>query len=94
MLTKIGLTQFKCFERLDLECSRLNLLCGLNGTGKSTVLQALLLLRQSFATGALDRERLQLSSEYMKLGIAWDVLREGAGQLGSISLASSKSDHV
>ena len=91
MLTKIGLTEFKCFEHLDLECSRLNLLCGLNGTGKSTVLQALLLLRQSISSDTLYK--LQLSGEFVPLGIASDVLRAGARQLGSIALSSDKSEH-
>ena len=93
MLTKISLTQFKCFESLDLECSRLNLLCGLNGTGKSTVLQALMLLRHSYATGALgSHDKLLLSTEHMKLGTARDVLRDSARDLGSISLTAEEAD--
>ena len=50
MLRNIALTNFKCFEHLDLECTPLNLLCGLNGMGKSSVIQALLVLQQSFDT--------------------------------------------
>lgn len=44
MLRKIKLMHFKCFEQLDLGCKPLNLLCGLNGTGKSSVIQAFLVL--------------------------------------------------
>ena len=58
MLTKICLTHFKCFERLELDCSPLTLLCGINGMGKSSVIQALLVLRQSFETGDLSQGRL------------------------------------
>ena len=60
MLRRIGLTNFKCFEKLDLPCASLNLLCGLNGMGKSSVIQALLVLRQSFETGDLQEGRLVL----------------------------------
>ena len=58
MLRNIKLKNFKCFEQLDLDCRPLNLLCGLNGMGKSSVLQALLVLRQSFETGKLRDSEL------------------------------------
>ena len=57
MLRRIGLANFKCFGNLDLPCASLNLLCGLNGMGKSSVIQALLVLRQSFETGDLQDGR-------------------------------------
>ena len=48
MITKVSLTNFKCFEeKTDFDLSKINLFTGLNGRGKSTVLQALLLLAQS-----------------------------------------------
>ena len=78
MLTNIKLKNFKCFERLDLDCRPLNLLCGLNGTGKSSVLQALLVLRQSFETGKLRDGELVLGGERIDLGQGKDVLFEGA----------------
>lgn len=62
MLKKISLANFKCFEQLDLDCTSLNLLCGLNGMGKSSVIQALLVLRQSFDTGELHNGRLVLGT--------------------------------
>ena len=34
MITKIELSNFKCFRRLELKCAPLTLLCGLNGMGK------------------------------------------------------------
>ena len=78
MLRNIKLTHFKCFEQLDLKCTSLNLLCGLNGMGKSSVIQALLVLRQSFETGELLNGRLVLGGERTDLGTGWDVLLEGA----------------
>ncbi|RKZ51565.1 MAG: hypothetical protein DRR16_27225 [Candidatus Parabeggiatoa sp. nov. 3] len=48
MLTQIKLTNFKCFkEETTFPLSQLNLLTGINGQGKSTLLHSLLLMRQS-----------------------------------------------
>lgn len=78
MLQRILLTNFKCFERLDLPFSLVTLLCGLNGMGKSTVIQALLVLRQSFMSGELRQGRLVLGGEFADLGTGNDVLFEDA----------------
>ena len=78
MLQRIRLTNFKCFEELDLPCSTLTLLCGLNGMGKSSVIQGLLVLRQSFRTGELHQGHLVLGGTLADLGAASDVLFEDA----------------
>ena len=46
MITNITLTNFKCFHRINVAPKRVTLLIGGNGTGKSGLLQALLLLKQ------------------------------------------------
>ena len=78
MLRKIKLWNFKCFRSLELDCAPITLLCGLNGMGKSTVIQALLLLRQSFVSRDLHMGRLVLGGELTDLGTGADVLFEGA----------------
>ena len=78
MLREIKLQNFKCFEELNLPCASLNLLCGLNGMGKSSVIQALLVLRQSSETGELQNGRLVLGGERVDLGAGSDVLFEDA----------------
>ena len=78
MLRHIHLANFKCFQDLHLHCSGLNLLCGLNGMGKSSVIQALLILRQSFETRELHRGRLVLGGGLIDLGAGSDVLFEDA----------------
>ena len=78
MLREIKLKNFKCFESLELPCSPMTLLCGLNGMGKSTVIQALLVLRQSFISGELRQGRLVLGGEFADLGTGNDVLFEDA----------------
>ena len=80
MLREIRLANFKCYEALNLNCAPLTLLCGLNGMGKSSVIQALLVLRQSFVTGELEEGRLALSGELVDLGTGRDVFFEGADE--------------
>lgn len=46
-LKQMGLHNFKALERVQLELGRVTILIGGNGTGKSSVLQALGLLKQS-----------------------------------------------
>lgn len=45
MLNRIEAKNFKAFKRLDYKCAKLNLLMGLNGAGKSSFVQLMLLLR-------------------------------------------------
>ena len=45
MLKRIEVKNFKSIKHLDYKCARLNLLTGLNGAGKSSFVQSLLLLR-------------------------------------------------
>lgn len=78
MLSGLQLTHFKCFDNLKLDCTSLNLLCGLNGMGKSSVIQAMLVLRQSFDTGELLAGRLVLGGGRTDLGTGLDVLFEDA----------------
>ena len=78
MLERIKLKNFKCFEVLDISLDPLTLLCGLNGMGKSSVIQALLVLRQSFASGELRDGHLVLGGELTDLGAGQDVLCEDA----------------
>ncbi len=47
MITNVAAVNFKCFRELDISPKMLTVLIGPNGTGKSSVLQALLLLKQS-----------------------------------------------
>jgi predicted ATPase len=57
MLTNIELFQFKRFKDEYLNLAPLTLLTGINGTGKSSIIQALLVLRQSFDRGDLQNHK-------------------------------------
>ena len=78
MIRKLRLQNFKCFEDLSLELGSLTLLAGLNGMGKSTVLQSLLLLRQSHLRGILQKTGIALNGDLVSIGTARDALFEGA----------------
>lgn len=70
------LKNFKCFEDISLTFSNLNILTGLNSMGKSTVIQSLLLLKQSYEE---ERgRRLCLNGHYTSLGWGRDILYEKA----------------
>jgi len=77
MLQAIELRNFKCYEALDLPCSALTVLAGYNAAGKSTVLEALLLLAQGLRTAANEKE-LPLNGDMVSLGSEGDVLRHCA----------------
>ena len=86
MLSSIKLTNFKCFEQLHLRCAPLTLLCGLNGVGKSSVIQALLVLQAS-----RYRPRMMLNEGNADVGTPTDVLYEGA-ETDSISFEIGWTD--
>src|SRR5688500_16680001 len=54
MLTDLNLFQFKRFKEEHIELFPLTLLTGINGMGKSSVVQSLIVLRQSFDRGELQ----------------------------------------
>ena len=77
MLSAIELENFKCYEALDLPCAALTVLTGYNAAGKSTALQALLLLAQALQTAGAGRD-LPLNGDVVSLGSEGDVLRRTA----------------
>lgn len=54
MITNISLKNFKCFDDLDIDVANLTLFMGINGVGKSSVIQSLLLQRQSLFDKRVD----------------------------------------
>jgi len=76
VISEIRVRNFKCFAALDLPLAPLTLLTGVNNTGKSTVLQSLLLLRQSHLAGEIERDGLALNGDLVRLGTADMLVRE------------------
>ena len=77
MLERIDLRHFKCFELLKLPLRPLTLLSGVNASGKSSVLQALVLLHQTMREHEWS-SRLMLNGSTIRLGTVADVNRSGA----------------
>lgn len=78
MIKRISIRNFKSLANLDIECSNLNILCGLNSMGKSSIIQALLLLRQSYKKGTLQNEGLALQGDLVNIGTVKDILYQYA----------------
>lgn len=81
MLRKLHLSCFKCFDVLDLPLGRLTLLTGVNGGGKSSVMQALVLLSQTIIYQEWGRSLL-LEGPELALGNVADVLNQGSTRRG------------
>jgi predicted ATPase len=69
----------------------LNIFSGLNGMGKFSLIQTLLLLRQSFERNTLFERGLLLKGDYVSLGTGQDILSEQA-ESNSIEFIVSLSD--
>jgi predicted ATPase len=72
VIASLSLVNFKCFRSLPLSLGRLNIFAGINGAGKSTVIQSLLAIRQSLKSG-VGVDRLQLRGSLTDLGTAAEV---------------------
>jgi predicted ATPase len=96
MINSLRLHNFKCFEDQLFPLKPLTLLTGLNSTGKSSVIQSLVLLRQSYQERLLATIGLMLKGNLVNIGVGKDVLFEGAKdeQISiSISLPKLSSEH-
>ena len=79
MLTQIDLHFFKCFELLRLPLGPLTLLSGPNASGKSSILQALVLLHQTMREHEWST-RLMLNGASIRLGTVSDVVDKVHGR--------------
>jgi predicted ATPase len=87
MLKILSLRNFKSARELDVPLQKLTVLSGLNGSGKSTILQAIGLLRQSLqisnaSTDAIEKKltQLHLRGNLVQLGMASDILSQRASE--------------
>jgi len=71
MIKNISVKNFKSLKNVSIETKPLNLLMGLNGMGKSSFLQSLLLVKQS---SNLYVRELQLTGRYADIGKGKDAL--------------------
>jgi len=77
MIEKVTLKNFKCFIDHSFCFSNLTVFAGSNASGKSSVIQALLLLRQSYESKYLEKRQLQLNGKLFSVGTVEDLIMEG-----------------
>ncbi|MCA9460365.1 MAG: AAA family ATPase [Nanoarchaeota archaeon] len=94
MINKLILEYFKCFEKLQLPLSNLTLLSGVNSSGKSSILQALVLLNQTI----LDNEwsqSINLNGSILSLGTVGDVIDTSSSRYStSIGIETNEYRYV
>ena len=88
MIEYVRMRNFKCFGDASIQLNRLTVLAGLNGAGKSSVIQALLTLRQSGLREDGAPTSLRWQGDLVDLGSFADVLYEDAHE-DTISLEST-----
>lgn len=90
MINKIEIKNFKSINEATIETAQLNLFTGLNASGKSTFLQSLLLLRQSFLNGSLSRHNVSIflgnNDSLVNLGTFADVFSQNAQKTSSLEI--------
>lgn len=109
MIESLSIRNFKKFARAAFLLGDLTLLTGLNGAGKSTVIQALAVIRQSHESGALQGGFVDLNGAYTRIGTGRDALCEdfvdsdasisfeivdGGGRLSVLLQYEPDSDHL
>lgn len=73
MLTALNFTNFKSWQKAYLECGRITGIFGTNSSGKTSLIQFILLLKQT--KEATDRKiALQLNDDLVQLGTIKDVI--------------------
>lgn len=92
MLNSLHFTNFKSWAKLDLQCGRITGVFGTNSSGKTSLIQFLLLLKQT--KEATDRNiSLELNGDFVKLGTIADAIHQHNEKL-SVELAITFSlDH-
>ncbi len=97
-LRSVTLTRFKCFAQQEITLRPVTVFTGLNGMGKSSVIQSLLLLRQSARANLLRPSThgagptgLLLNGDLLRLGTASEVLHESA-EVDDLGIALRSDD--
>jgi len=77
MIKQLQLRNFKCFADQTIQFAPLTLLVGANASGKSSVIQALLLLHQSDTAQMLESGSLLLRGDLTNVGTQAEVVYRG-----------------
>lgn len=83
MLKSISLENYKCFEKLkvddkeELEIAPLTVLCGVNSSGKSSIIKSLLMMKQSYEDNTASNFMV-FNGKYVDNGSFSDILYDNA----------------
>lgn len=84
---------FKCYYCADIPINHMTVLAGANGNGKSTVIQALLMMRNTYDTKPNGGEKIELNGPYcLSLGTTLDVIPVEAERNSKMVLSLSEND--
>lgn len=73
MLTSISLENYKCFKKkTDIKIAPLTVLCGVNSSGKSSIINSLLIQKQSYEDNSVSNN-MRLNGKYVKCGRFDDI---------------------
>lgn len=91
MINTISLIDFKAFNETTVDFSNLTILCGVNGGGKSSIIQAILLLAQTkMALNNNKLEYINLNGYYLKYFTKKELLHVAGGDKIEIKINDEK----
>ena len=88
-LEQVRVQGFKCFDDLLLMLGQLTLLSGINGGGKSTIIQSMLLVSQGLRKRA-DNNTFPLNGELVRLGSVGDIIGSSRTRSPKFSFLSNE----
>lgn len=96
-MIKFHIERFKCFRKASVPLNRLTVLCGTNGSGKSSIIQALLLYRS--AVLRQGKPALRINGTFgLSLGTVGNLLCQRMGgaedDAGHIRFGFSEADEI
>lgn len=84
MLKSISLEHYKCFkDETTIDIAPLTVLCGVNSSGKSSILKSLLMLKQSYEN-TLSFNELTFNGRYVDNGFFEDIVYNRDGNIFTI----------
>lgn len=89
MLEGLYIHNFKCFYKAEIRLKNLNLFCGTNSSGKSSAIQALLLL----AHNAAENVSAPLNSHWISLG-SFNEIRNSIKNAKNFAVSAVTNKHV
>ncbi|MDM1249942.1 DUF3696 domain-containing protein [Acinetobacter johnsonii] len=84
MIEEIQVKNFKSLKDLKLNLSSLNVLAGVNGSGKSSIIQSILLSKKYFTKYINAGQSLGLNDNILEIGDVKDALFEGGDDICDI----------